>query len=282
MRQIIFPDLNTMTLEMSATHLSILKKLRADTGADDLTADLDKTFAAMDKRYSVSSTRVALTALRKAYPDNERIREEISNRFKIYRSLDKSQEPTKTQAEAHIAWDNIIAWRDSADLSDLDKLIVGLYTYVPPQRADYCPMVVTTRLPKTLKDGVNYVVVLKKSARFVFHAYKTAKVYGDRIVEVPPPLFALLKAHLGDRRDGYLFQTGAIPWTPARLTSNLRRIFLTAFGKLVSVNALRHSYITQECAGMPALAALEASAAAMDHSVIWHQTYRHISLEGTK
>lgn len=264
---------------LTSTHLSILKKLRADTGNDDLTTDLDKTFAAMDKRYSISSTRVALTALRKVYPDNERIREEVSKRFKVFRALDKSQEPTKTQADAHVPWDKIIAWRDSAELPILDKLIVGLYTYVPPQRADYCPMIVVPRLPKTLKDDMNYVVVLKKSARFVFHAYKTAKVYGDRTVDVPPPLFALLKAYLGDRRDGYLFQDGAMPWTPARLGANLRRIFLAAFGKLISVNALRHSYITKECAGMPSLATLESAAAAMDHSVIWHQTYRHIPLE---
>lgn len=264
---------------LTATHISILKKLRADTGVDDLTLDLDKTFAAMDKRYSVSSTRVALTALRKVYPDNERIRKEVANRVTVYKGLDKSQVPTQTQIDAHVPWDKIIAWRDSADLPILDKLLVGLYTYLPPQRADYTPMIIVKRLPKTLVDGMNYVVILKKSARFVFHAYKTAKVYGDRIVNVPPPLFALLIAYLGERRDGYLLHDGPMPWTPTRLGDNLRRIFLKAFGKLISINALRHSYITKECAGMPSLSALESAAAAMDHSLIWHQTYRHITLE---
>jgi hypothetical protein len=264
---------------LTATHISILKKLREDTGVEDLSLDTAKTIAAVDARYISSSARVTFTMLKKVYPGVQAFIDEAKKRAVPARAAQLSQVPTQTQIDAHVPWDKIIAWRDSADLPILDKLLVGLYTYLPPQRADYTPMMIVKRLPKTLVDGMNYVVILKKSARFVFHAYKTAKVYGDRIINVPPPLFALLTAYLGERRDGYLLQDGPMPWTPTRLGDNLRRIFLKAFGKLISVNALRHSYITKECAGMPSIAATAAAAAAMAHNVISHQTYRHITLE---
>jgi len=265
--------------ELTATHQSILKKLRADTGAEDLSLDLDKTIAAMEKRYSPSSYRAVITALRRVYPDDERIKAEMKKRMASYKEIATTQEPTSTQVAAYIPWDKIIAWRDSATLPILDKLLVGLYTYLPPQRVDYTPMRVVTRLPKTLADYTNYVVMRKKSASFVFHCYKTAKVFGDRVVDVPAPLFALLKEYLGERRDGFLFEDKSLAWTRPRLASNLRRIFLTAFGKLVSVNALRHSFITKQYAGMPSLHKLETDAVAMGHSLITHQAYRHIPLE---
>ena len=264
---------------LTATHHSMLKKLREDIGVEDLSIDTAKTIAAVDARYIPSSARVTFTMLKKVYPGVQAFIDEAKKRAVPARAAQLSQVPTEKQAEAHVPWDKIIAWRDSTELPILDKLIVGLYTYLPPQRVDYTPMLVVKRLPKTLTDGMNYLVMLKKSARFVFHAYKTAKVYGDRTIKIPPPLFSLLTTYLGERRDGYLFQDGVMPWTPSRLGANLRRIFLKAFGKLISVNALRHSYITKECAGMPSIAATSAAAVSMGHSVITHQTYRHITLE---
>jgi hypothetical protein len=266
---------------LSPSQRSCIKKLREDTATDDLSADPTKTFAAMDKRYSVSSTRQAITALRKLYPENKAFIDEMKKRGPVYKGIDKSQNPTEKQAAAYIDWDALIAWRDGAgkELPIIDRLLVGLYTYVPPQRVDYTPMRIVARLPKKLDDGINYLVMAKKSARFVFHAYKTADKYGDRAIHVPAELFKLIAEYLGERRSGYLFQDAGIAWTEARLGVNIRRIFQKAFNKDFGVNNLRHSYATKINEGMPTLASLEEAATAMGHSVIVHQTYRHIPLE---
>lgn len=266
---------------LTAPQRSCIKKLREDTGIEDLTSDPAKVIAAMDKRYSMSSTRVALTSLRKLYPECKAWSDEMTKRFATFKAIDKSQEPTEKQAEAHIDWDTIIAWRDSsgAELPATDRLLVGLYTYIEPQRLDYTPMRIVGRLPKTLEDGINYLVIGKKDARFVFHAYKTAHKYGDRAMHLPEPLLKLVMEHLGARRSGYLFQDASIAWTPARLGSTVRRIFVKHFGKDFGVNNLRHSFVTKINAGMPSLAHLEEAAGKMGHDVITHQTYRHLSLE---
>lgn len=262
---------------------SCIKKLREDTGMEDLTTNPALVISAMDKRYSMSSTRVALTSLRKLYPECKAWTDEVSSRFTKFRAIDTSQAPTEKQVGAHIDWDTIVAWRDAsgASLPITDRLLVGLYTYIEPQRLDYTPMRVVARLPKKIEDGFNYLIISKKNARFVFHAYKTHDKYGDRTFQLPAALFNLMVEYLGGRRSGYLFQDASIPWTPSRLGSTVRRIFQKHFDKDFGVNNLRHSFVTKINAGMPSLAHLEEAATKMGHSVIMHQTYRHIPLEET-
>jgi hypothetical protein len=266
---------------LTPSQRSIIKKLREDCMVDDLSADTRATLDAMDKRYSISSSRVALTSLRKLYPENTVFIEEMKKRFATFKKIDKSQTPTTKQSEAHIDWDTIITWRDTSanTLPILDRLLIGLYTFIEPQRLDFTPMKVVAKKPVKLEDGINYVVIQKKAARFIFHAYKTAEKYGDRMFDAPPPLFLLLQEYLKERRSGYLFQDASIAWTPTRLGSSVRRIFQKHFNKDYGVNNLRHSFITKINEGMPSLAHLEEAAKKMGHDIITHQTYRHIPLE---
>ncbi len=262
--------------------MSALKLLRADTGVEDLGADPVKTIAAVDARYITSSARVVFTMLKKVYPDNAEFIAQASARAKVAKAAFLSQEPTASQVAAHIPWETIIAWRDSDEFKELKvdtRLLIGLYTYLPPQRIDYTPMRVVGRMPKALEVGMNYVVVTKKSAKFVFHAYKTAKVFGDITHVAPKPLLDLLYEYLGDRRTGYLFQVGDVPITESALGKRLRTIFITKFNKVFGTNNLRHSYITYQNKGAPSIATLKEEALSMAHSVITHQSYRHISLE---
>jgi hypothetical protein len=266
---------------MTSSQRCCIKKLREDCVVEDLTLDPAKTIAAVDKRYSLSSSRVALTALRKMYPECKAFIDEMKARCKTYKAIDKTQAPTEKQAAAHIDWDTIVAWRDvsGADLPVKDRLLVGLYTYIEPQRADYTPMRIVARLPKTLEDGINYLVMAKKSARFLFHAYKTAAVHGDRTFHIPAPLYKIICEYLGERRTGYLFQDASIAWSEARLGAAVRSVFQRYFNKDFGINSLRHSFVTKINEGMPSLAYLEDAATKMGHSVITHQTYRHIPLE---
>ncbi len=262
--------------------MSALKLLRADTGVEDLGADPAKTIAAVDARYKTSSARVVFTMLKKVYPDNAEFITQASARAKVAKAAFLSQEPTAAQVAAHIPWETIIAWRDSDEfkaLPILTRFLVGLYTYLPPQRIDYTPMRIVGRLPKVLEVGMNYVVIAKKSAKFVFHAYKTSKTHGDRTHVVPKPLFDLLGEYLGDKRTGYLFQTGDVPITESALAKRLRTIFIAKFDKVFGANNLRHSFITYQHKGMPSILEMKESAAAMGHNVITHQSYRHITLE---
>ena len=265
---------------LSSAQRSVLKKLREDTGHENLDIHPEITVTAMDARYSKSSTRVAISALRKLYPDSQFWIDLMQKRMPEYKKIDTSQEPTKKQIDAYIDWDDIIKFRDSDNkLNALDMLLIGLYTYIEPQRLDYTPMRIVNRKPRTPADGTNYLIVNSTGSKFLFHAYKTAKSYGDRLVPVPPELHVLIIDYIHDRRSGFLFQDATTPWTATRLGQNVRRIFQKHFNKDFGVNNLRHSFITKINAGMPSLAHLSDTASKMGHDIITHQTYRHIALE---
>ena len=67
---------------MDPAQLCTLRMLREDTGVGDLSVDAAGTMTAIDARYSFSSSRVPLCALRKEYPDNETFLMELRTRAK--------------------------------------------------------------------------------------------------------------------------------------------------------------------------------------------------------
>lgn len=271
-----------MSATLTPSQMSALKLLRADTGVEDLGADPAKTIAAVDSRYITSTARVVFTMLKKIYPDNAEFIAQAKERAKVARTALLSQEPTATQIAAHIPWETIISWRDSDEFKTLSietRFLIGLYTYLPPQRLDYTPMRIVGRLPKTLEAGMNYIVITKKTAKVVFHAYKTAKFHGDMTLAAPKELFDLLIEYLGDRRKGYLFESGNVALTESALGKRLRAIFIAKYSKVFGANNLRHSFITYQNKGAPSITKMKEDAAAMGHNVITHQSYRHISLE---
>lgn len=261
--------------------MSILKKLRGDCGTEDLSVNPDATIKAMDARYSLSSTRVALSALRKAYPGAKKFEEAMKSRYRTYRDLDEDQEPTSAQVDNFVSWDNIIDFRDLYydDMTLAQRLLLALYTYIPPVRADYTPMRIVNRKPTAFEAGHNYLV-WNTQPYFIFHAYKTAARYGDKYVKIPTALKRELSVYLNNFIDNeYLFESKGLPWSPTRLSVELRKIFQQFHQLDTGINLIRHAYLTKYHAGQKPLAELKKVASAMMHGPMLSQGYRFLSLE---
>ena len=265
---------------LTASHVSMLKKLRSDTGVEDLSADPAKTMTAMDARYILSSTRVALTALRKVYPDNKVFKDEMIKRRVDYKKLDRAQEPTEKQKAKFIPWGDIITLRDQfwEGMSETEKLLISLYTMIPPARADYTPMKIVGRKPKKLEDGINYLVLRPKTAHFLFHAFKNHKTIGDRYVPVPNKLLKVIQANVTPDSK-YLLEHDGEPWTEAQLGDGVRKIFQRYLDMNTGISMIRHAYATQIHAGEKSMKENEKIAHSMMHSPDMSQAYRFISLE---
>ena len=268
-------------MELTQPQQSILRKLRQDTGGEDLSADPSRTFKAMDARYSFSSTRVALSALRKAYPACKEFESEMKKRTVDFRKMDDSQQASESMEAKAVDWDDLMAWRDAHwdDLSLEEQVLLGLYTMVAPQRVDYTPMRIVSRKPKTLGDET-YLIVGSKSMRFLFHVYKTADRFGDRELKAPARLDRLLRAWMASRPDEpFLFGEGDKAWSEQRLGTAVRRIFQKHHGLDTGVSMLRHSYLTKKYAGMMPLKQLDKIQKEMGHGFLTSQKYRYINLE---
>lgn len=265
----------------SATHLSILKKLRADTGEENLATNATKTVQAMDTRYSFSSTRVALSALRKEYPEDKLFIKEMADRTPKWHKVDESQEATETQANKFINWDNLLKFRDEyyEEMTPIQRFLLSIYTMLPPVRLDYTPMRIVARKPAEYEEGMNYYVRCK-APYFIFHAYKTQKQYGDREVKVPAPLKREIDKYLVEGQQ-YLLEDAGKPWTEAKLSQSVQKIFMQFHNMKTGVSMIRHAYSTKFHAGQLPLKALKKTAALMLHSPMQSMSYRFIGLENS-
>jgi integrase len=148
-----------------------------------------------------------------------------------------------------------------------DVILLALTSgiYIPPRRSqDWSEM----KIKGINKDTDNYLLKNK----FVFNTYKTAKTYGRETIDVPPDLQVLLKKYISLLPSGqeYLLVNGnGRKMTSVSIALALNKIF----SKAVSVNMLRHSYLTEKYKDVPALTDMMDTARQMGHSLTQGLTY---------
>ena len=105
--------------------------------------------------------------------------------------------------------------------------------------------------PRRSKDYVDFVIkevdtnknnYLEKNKMF-FNSYKTAKTYGCQQIDIPKILQNILKRWINiNPTHTLLFDVNMNPLSSVKLNQRINKIF----DKKVSVNALRHSYLTDK------------------------------------
>lgn len=151
------------------------------------------------------------------------------------------------------------------EFSDLLLLALTSGIYIPPRRSlDWTEMKVKGYDKKT----DNYIL----KGKFYFNRYKTDKTYGLEVIDIPAELQTLLKKYISylPSSQEYLFVNNkGAKINSVKVALTLNKIF----GKNVSINALRHSYITEKYKNMPALKELLETSKDMGHSVLQHLEY---------
>lgn len=121
-------------------------------------------------------------------------------------------------------------------------LILALYTYNPPRRLEYTEMKMNLGRaiePTEAEGKYNFI----KNKKFHFVTYKTSKNYGEQIVNINPKLYYIIRLwkKLNPDREWLLSTFDGKKLTPSMLTQRLNKIF----GKKISVNMLRHIFISE-------------------------------------
>lgn len=108
--------------------------------------------------------------------------------------------------------------------------------FIPPRRSkDY----VEFKIRNVNKDVDNYMT----KTHFIFNNYKTAKTYGQQQVEIPKPLKSIINKWLKINPTEYLlFDTNFNKLSNVKMTQRLNKLF----NNNVSVNQLRHTYLTDK------------------------------------
>ena len=158
---------------------------------------------------------------------------------------------------------------DREKMTFQDYLILSLYVLNPPRRIqDYTYMVLGQ------PEGPEENFISKKQFHFV--KYKTAKKYGEQIVGINPKLSYIIQKwkKLNPSQKWLLVNEKGEQLTTPSLTMKLNKIF---GGKKISVNMLRHIFISDEVLNnAPALKSLQKTAEQMGHSTDTQQLYRKV------
>jgi integrase len=144
-------------------------------------------------------------------------------------------------------------------IRDVVLLALTSGLYIPPRRSlDYSEL----KIRGINKDTDNYLLKNK----LVFNVYKTAKTYGRETIDVPPELQSLLKKYISLLPSGQeylLVNKNGKKMNSVSIALALNKIF----SKAVSVNMLRHSYLTEKYKDVPPLTDMLTTARQMGHSL---------------
>jgi integrase len=132
---------------------------------------------------------------------------------------------------------NKLTQKEIQEMQDFVMLSLLGGIYIPPRRlkdyVDFRLRPIGTEEPTTVNT--------RSKNKLIFNSYKTAKTYGQQIVKMPPKLSDILNKWTNTNPTFYLFiDTKGKPLTNVKMNQRLNKIF----GKKVSVNQLRHSYLT--------------------------------------
>lgn len=138
---------------------------------------------------------------------------------------------------------DIINKREENDIDIISKLLLALYTMIPPVRADYY----ATHI---IKDGEvpetdNYIVLKNNSAELVIRKYKTSRKHGEiRHPVLPNELYTLILESLKQYPRKYLFEKNGKSYTPNSFCKWSSFTLEKLFGVELTLTMIRHIYIS--------------------------------------
>jgi integrase len=241
------------------TYSSILKNLyKRVFGSNDIDMDkFNQTEKVLEflkdippnKRKTILSSLVIITD-KKAYRDL--MLEDVRDYNKEIHKQEKTDEQKESWVNTNQVKDILNELKNNSeliykkknisvnDLQEIQSFIImsllgGLY--IPPRRSkDF----VDFKIKNINKESDNF---LEKNKMF-FNSYKTAKTYGQQVVDIPLQLKNILNKWIKINPTEYLlFDSNMNQLSSVKLNQRLNKIFGE---KKVGVNQLRHTYLTDK------------------------------------
>jgi hypothetical protein len=160
-------------------------------------------------------------------------------------------------------------------------VLISFYAYLPPKRADLGMVKIArcktpgacTRMVERCNDG-NFCIV-GDTGILVLNEYKTYETYGKFVEELPSALLEIVKDSLSAQpRDYLLCGLNNRPLSVQSLSNRVGQVMQKYVGVKLSINDLRHIYITQHVhLDTMTIAERKAIAKSMMHSASMALTY---------
>lgn len=199
----------------------------------------------------------------------------------------QSNEPTKRQEEAYVSFEDVVKKRDSLKDGSIDKLLLSMYTMIPPVRSDFDKLIIYNDESLVTDDFDNYLI-LNNSPKIVLRKYKTSKIHKNNEIKLPNNLVKQIKLSLKKNPRKFLFvssRNNEMFNKPNSFNRWANRLLKKLFDKKnISITMFRHIYITRRDLKLEEKSGLERNkiAKAMGHSVSTQQNYLWHTYEKNK
>ena len=235
----------------------------------------------------------AITAYLKHTPKGNNVQDQIKqqwltiqkNNWEERRQQALNNEPTQNQiiVATTIKWQDVITMRDQLKAGTLEKLLLSLYTYVPPVRADYFDVEINPAAAATTKAEAvksNYIILHKTDetqSYIVLHDFKTAHKYTEIKHQLPKPLFDELHKSLREKPRSYVFvmpSNATKPYDRGGFSKWANKVLTTLFKVPMTLTSLRHLFISTIDFNKTRGAELEKLGNSMGHSISMQKGYQ--------
>lgn len=176
----------------------------------------DKTCGVLSNKLSDHTLNGLIAPMISIFMHNQDLKEAEPELFQKWKEefriikdpIDKrylSNAPNDRQKRAYVSYEEVVKIRDKLEEGSFEKLLLYMYTAIPPVRSDYHNTKIYSKKP--VSDDlsmVNYIVMAKKPY-IVLNKYKTAKTYKTIIIEIPDDLKKEIEISLEKYPREYLF-----------------------------------------------------------------------------
>lgn len=290
------------------TVLNIHKKIYGNENVKNLKFlnDIDEVEKAIAD-YS-DNTRKNIYAVLSSLLFEYRVKRNFKDTYEYYKAkadeltkdvahLKSSNKKSTAQEENWMDWEDILKIRDEYDdyaehikdkknISDKDfeiliaSVALGLYTHLPPRRNEYS-ILKLVKSADDIQDDEKGNFYVKDEEKLFLNKYKTAKKYGEAVVDLPEKLIKTINVYLKyhpkyqqvKKQKSYtipfLIDINGKPFDSVNaMTRILNKVFKP---KKIAATMLRHIYLTGKYG--EELEEMEGDAAAMGHSLSMQKEY---------
>lgn len=211
----------------------------------------------------------------------EKWREKFKEIDKVTEHKYMTLQASQRQIEVYVPWSEIVKKRETLEKESDEYLLLSMYTMIEPSRADMNKIRIWRGVEPSeaqKKEDPNYLLIKPTGMTLVYNEFKSKSRRLQKYEnELPVGLQKVIKASLQRKPRDYLIvspRSGEPYHNAHSFTSYFDRMLHRVFGKKVTINTLRHSYINS--LDMNKITPLEKEKMAKNlmHSVSTFEKYR--------
>ena len=199
------------------------------------------------------------------------------------REILKNAEENKTTPKEQkniLSWDKLKDLYKNENMSPEHRALIALYTLIPPRRIQDMQLLTITNTEVNNNPNLNYIVVKRGiPTKLIFNEYKTRQTYGVQSFDMTKDLANALKPYIRDKKVGDPIFPNKDNKYIKNFSEYLTSIFKKYTGKNISVNLIRHAFVSDYLKKNTSIAEKKEISNKMSHSITSQGFYNRIDLE---